>query len=151
MMRWAKKGKVFTVSGEYGWMNSHAQIPTVLVLKDKLRVYFSTRTIPTESKTTFLDLDIKNPGKVLYVHDQPILNNGKPGTFDEDGIMPAGVIKKGNKVYLYYSGWSKRCEVPYCNLTGLAVSIDDGCTFKRLGDGPVLSTNIYEPYSATSP
>jgi len=150
-MKWIKKGKIFSVDGNCGWMNSHAQIPTVLVLEDRLRVFFSTRTIPTESKTTFLDLDIKDPSKVLYVHDKPLLDNGKLGTFDEDGVMPAGVIKKDNKIYLYYSGWSKRCSVPYSNLTGLVISEDNGYTFKRIGDGPILSTNIFEPYSATSP
>ena len=95
-MKWIKKGKIFSVDGNYGWMNSHAQIPTVLVLDDRLRVFFSTRSISTESKTTFLDLDLKNPSKVLYVHDRPILENGKLGTFDEHGVMPAGVIRKGN-------------------------------------------------------
>lgn len=150
-MKWIKKGKIFSVDGNYGWMNSHAQIPTVLVLDDRLRVFFSTRSIPTESKTTFLDLDLNDPSKVLYVHDRKILENGKLGTFDEHGVMPAGVIRKGNKVYLYYSGWSERCSVPYSNLTGLAISDDDGYTFKKIGDGPILSTNILEPYSATSP
>lgn len=150
-MKWIKQGKIFSVKNNFDWMNSHAQIPTVLVLKDRLRVYFSTRTIPTESKTTFLDLDIKDPKNILYIHDKPILANGKDGTFDEHGVMPAGVVKKENNVYLYYSGWSQRHSVPYSNLTGLAISHDNGITFEKIGDGPVLSTNIYEPYSATSP
>ncbi|WP_150468058.1 hypothetical protein [Francisella sp. SYW-9] len=150
-MNWVKQGKIFSVDDNFGWMKTHAQIPSVLVLKDRLRVYFSTRYIPTESKTTFLDLDIKNPKKILYIHDKPILENGKAGTFDEHGVMPSGVIRKDNKIYLYYSGWSKRASVPYTNLTGIAVSYDDGVTFERIGDGPILSTNIYEPYSATCP
>ena len=150
-MKWIKKDKIFSAENNFGWMNSHAQIPTVLVLKDRLRVYFSTRTIPTESKTTFLDLDIKDPSNILYIHDKPILENGKVGTFDEHGVMPSGVIQNDNKTYLYYSGWSKRINVPYSNLTGLAISDDHGKTFKKVGDGPILSTNIYEPYSATSP
>lgn len=150
-MKWIKKGQIFLVDGNSGWMNSHAQIPTVIVLEDRLRVYFSTREKKTESKTTYLDLDIKDPKKILYVHDKPILTNGKPGTFDEHGVMPAGAVKYGKKVYLYYSGWSQRCTVPYSNLTGLALSEDNGETFRKVSDGPILSTNIYEPYSATSP
>lgn len=150
-MRWIKKEKIFSVNNNFGWMNTHAQIPTILVLEDRLRVYFSTRTIPNESKTTFLDLDIKDLNKILYIHNIPILENGKAGTFDEDGIMPASVIKKDDKILLYYSGWSKRCNVPYSNLTGLAVSYDGGITFERVGDGPILTTTLKEPYSATSP
>jgi len=149
-VKWSKIGKIFSVDKNFGWMNTHAQIPTVLNLTDKLRVYFATRTSKTESKTTFLDLDIKDPKKILYIHDKPILNNGKPGTFDEHGIMPAGVVRHKDKIYLYYSGWSRKTSVPYNNLTGLAIS-DDGWSFKKISDGPILSSNIYEPYSATSP
>ncbi|MCU7835986.1 MAG: hypothetical protein KZQ83_12145 [gamma proteobacterium symbiont of Taylorina sp.] len=151
MLQWIKKGLIFQVNHNYGWMNTHAQIPTVLTLENKLRVYFSTRTTPTESKTTFIDLDIRDPKKILYIHDKPILNNGKPGTFDEHGIMPSGVIKKEESIYLYYSGWSQRCNFPYSNLTGLAISSDQGKTFIKIGDEPILSLNIKEPYSATSP
>jgi len=150
-VNWLKQGKIFNVSGDFGWMNSHAQIPTVLVLEDRFRVFFSTRKEQGQSLTTFLDLDISNPSKILYVHDKPILDLGLPGTFDEHGIMPSDVLKVDDRVYLYYSGWSKRCSVPYSNLTGLAVSEDNGMTFNRMFDGPILSTNSNEPYSATSP
>ena len=150
-MKWTKLGKIFSVDKNFGWMNTHAQIPTVLNLKDKLRVFFATRTSKIESKTTFLDLDIKDPKKILYIHDKPILENGKPGTFDEHGIMPAGVVKHRDQIYLYFSGWSRKNSVPYSNLTGLAISDDNGWSFKKIGDGPILSSNIYEPYSTTSP
>lgn len=150
-MKWTKKGKIFSVDSNFGWMKSHSQIPTILLLEDRMRVYFSTREVKSESITTFLDLDIKNPKKILNINDKPILYNGEAGTFDEHGIMPAGVLKYKNKVYLYYSGWSQRCSVPYSNLTGLAISEDGGKSFKKISKGPILSTNIHEPYSATSP
>ena len=70
---------------------------------------------------------------------------------DEHGIMPAGVLRYENKVYLYYSGWSQRCSVPYTNLTGLAISEDNGKTFNKISKGPILGINMHEPYSATSP
>jgi hypothetical protein len=150
-MKWLKKGKIFSVDGNFGWMNSHAQIPTVLLLEDRLRVYFSSRKVQSESKTTFLDLDIKNPKNILYIHNIPILDNGKAGSFDEHGIMPAAVILHDKKVFLYYSGWSQKSSVPYSNLTGLAISEDSGISFKKISEGPVLGLSIYEPYSATSP
>lgn len=151
MIKWIKKGLIFNVENNIGWMNTHAQVPTVLVLKDRFRVYFSTRSIQTESKITFVDLDIDNPKKILYLHNEPILQSGVAGAFDEHGVMPASVLEFNGRIYLYYSGWSRRYEVPYSNLTGIAVSTDGGVTFKRLGDGPILSLNLNEPYSATSP
>jgi len=148
---WEKGGLILKVSGEYGWMNTHAQVPTPILLGEKIRIYFSTRTIQTESKTTFVDVDAKNPKKILYLHDRAIIANGSAGTFDEHGVMPSAIKKdKNNNFLLYYSGWSRRNSVPYSNLTGLAIS-KDGINFKKMFDGPILSTNRYEPYSATSP
>jgi hypothetical protein len=150
-MRWRKVDQIFAPSDNFGWMKSHAQIPTVLNLGSKLRIYFSTRTVSTESKTTFLDVDAKNPSKIIYLHDRPILSNGSPGTFDEHGVMPSSVLTdRRGKIRLYYSGWSRRTTVPYSNFAGLALS-DDGIHFERMGDGPILSMNLHEPYSATSP
>jgi predicted GH43/DUF377 family glycosyl hydrolase len=149
-MKWNKKGLIFTVNQNFGWMNSHAQIPTALVYEDKIRIYFSTRPKHGLSLTTFLDLDVKKPENILYIHDKPILDIGHPGTFDEHGIMPSYVFKEKEKIYLFYSGWSRRCITPYMNLTGLAIS-DDGINFEKISEGPILTINRYEPFSATSP
>ena len=39
-MKWIKKGKIFSVKNNFGWMNTHSQIPTILLLDDRMRVYF---------------------------------------------------------------------------------------------------------------
>ena len=150
MMKWRKKGLIFNVSGENQWMNSHAQIPTVLVKEKVLRIYFATRPEPGLSMTTFIDVDINDPGRVLYIHDRPILELGKPGMFDEQGVMPAYVCENQDQVWLYYGGWSRRTIVPYSNWTGLAVSNDGGVTFQRAFSGPILDRTPFEVYSATA-
>jgi len=130
-------------------MNSHAQIPTVLDLGDRLRVYFSTRPEPNLSVTAFLDVDAADPGKVLYLHDKPVLEAGPAGAFDEHGAMPQFVCRNGDEIWLYYSGWSRRVEVPYSNWTGLAISEDGGMTFRRAFPGPVVDRTREEIHSAT--
>jgi predicted GH43/DUF377 family glycosyl hydrolase len=149
-MKWHKKGLIFNVSGEHGWMNSHAQIPTVLVMDDILRIYFATRSKPGLSMTTFVDVDAHDPGRILYLHDKPILDLGKPGMFDEQGVMPSYVCEHEGKVWLYYGGWSRRTIVPYSNWTGLAFSDDGGVTFQRAFSGPILDRTPFEVYSATA-
>ena len=150
-MRWVKKGHIFTPSHEFGWMNSHAQVPTVLNLGEKLVVYFSTRTIKSESKIACLELDAKIPKNILNIFSQPVIKQGQPGCFDEHGTMPSCIFEKNNgEKLLYYSGWSRRTSVPYSNLAGVCFS-QDGYKFHRKFDGPVLSTNPMEPFSATSP
>jgi predicted GH43/DUF377 family glycosyl hydrolase len=150
-MKWQKQGLIFSPNGAAGWMKSHAQVPTPLVGEGFIRVYFSSRPESNLSLTTFVDLDIDNPGKILRLHPAPILELGKPGTFDEHGIMPSCAVRNGSKVYLYYSGWSRGASVPYTNSTGLAVSDDGGQTFKKISDGPILAKSAHDPYSATSP
>ena len=150
-MKWQKQGLIFSPHGEGGWMKSHAQVPTALVSEGFIRVYFASRPEPRLSLTTFVDLDIENPRRILRLNLSPILELGKPGTFDEHGIMPSCAVRNGSKVFLYYSGWSRSASVPYTNSTGVAISDDGGGTFKKISDGPILAKSIHDPYSATSP
>lgn len=149
-MKWQKKGLIFSPDGK-SWMKTHAQVPTPLLCDGFIRVYFSSRPERKLSLTTFVDLDINDPAKIIYVNPDPILELGKPGTFDEHGIMPSCAVRDGNKVYLYYSGWTRAVSVPYTNSTGLAVSENGGKTFKKVSEGPILAKNIHDLYSATSP
>lgn len=149
-IKWNKKGKLFEVTGNFGWMNTHAQIPTVLVLEDRLRVYFSTRPRKDLGLTGFVDLDKKDPRRILYICKEPVLELGKPGMFDNHGIFPTHVRRMEGRVYLYYVGWYRGSSIPYHNAVGLAVSEDDGLSFKKLFDGPILDRTPKEPYSTGS-
>lgn len=152
IVHWIKQGIVFEPTGQFGWINSHAQVPTVLVLADRLRVYFAARPKRELSLPTFVDLDRDDPRRVIALHSEPILDVGRPGTFDADGVMPACVVRDGDRVLMYYTGWCRLGgKVPYNNATGLAVSLDGGVTFTRAFDGPILDRTADEPWSATSP
>ncbi len=148
---WKKRGFIYGVSKEAKWMQSHAQVPTALLMEDRIRVYITVRPEQTTSLVTYVDLDIQNPQNILYVHTTPILPLGKPGTFDEFGIMPAAVERVRDEVWLYTTGWQRGQTVPYLNAIGLAVSKDGGATFERPFDGPVMSLTPHEPYSSMSP
>src|SRR5262245_13898229 len=150
-MKWQKQGLIFSPNNEGGWMKTHAQVPTPLVCEGFIRVYFSSRPEPNLSLTTFVDLDLADLKKILRLNSTPILELGKPGTFDEHGIMPSYAVRNGSKVFLYYSGWSRAASVPYTNSTGLAISDNGGETFEKVSKGPILSKSLYDSYSATSP
>lgn len=150
-MTWNDRRFIYGPSGEGGWMNSHAQVPTVLVKEDRLRVYLAVRESQQLSMITFVDLDRRDPTRVLYVHDQPILPLGKQGAFDEFGVMPSCVLEHGGMVYLYTTGWSRGTTVPYVNSIGLAVSADGGVTFERPFEGPLLGRSPFDPYSGNCP
>jgi predicted GH43/DUF377 family glycosyl hydrolase len=153
---WKKQGKIFAPDGRYEWMQSHSQNPSVLILEDRLRVYFTCRPKRDASGnvsavTTFVDLDKEKPSEVVYVHDSPILPYGNIGTFDQFGVMPGAVVKVGGEVWLYYVGWMRCQGAPYNHAIGLAVSKDDGMTFSRMGKGPLFGRTLKEPFLQNSP
>jgi hypothetical protein len=151
-MRWIKHGLIFPIAGRAAWMASHAQVPTILLLGDRLRVYFATRPRPDLSLPAFVDLARDDPARILGVGERTVLDVGRPGTFDCDGVMPSSVIRDGERILFYYSGWCKLGgAVPYNNATGVAQSIDGGITCERLFDGPILDRTADEAWSATSP
>src|SRR5437899_12083370 len=145
MFVWKKLGKVFTPQEVEGrsWLKELAQAPATLVFDDCVRVYFSCRP-PADangqyvSYSAYVDLDRKDLSKVVRVSEEPILGLGGLGEFDEFGTHPVSVIRAGDEVRAYYAGWT-RCEsVPFNVAIGCAVSRDQGRTFTRLGNGPVL-------------
>jgi hypothetical protein len=150
---WKKKGLLFHVDNYNEKFVSHACVPTSLILNDDvIRVYYAPRNSSGKSIPTFFDIDAKNPKKIIYVHNNPILSEGELGTFDDDGIMPCSVVRLSeNCIYLYYVGWNASVSVPYRNAIGLAISNDNGTTFQRLFAGAILDRNKEEPYFTASP
>jgi len=147
MHAWEKKGLIYCPDGRYDWNRSHAQVPVVHKVNDKvLRVYYSSRNVNNQSNTSYIDVAADNPSIVLYEHDKPILQHGSIGTFDDCGIMPACVTTHNDVVYLYYIGWTTKGTVPYQNSIGLALSYDEGKTFSKYSEGPVLGQSVMEPF-----
>ncbi len=56
------------------------------------------------------------------------------------------VLRHGDAVYGYTCGWSRRVSVSVDTAIGLAISRDEGLTFQRIGDGPVLAASLHEPF-----
>lgn len=158
MFHWKKIGKVFTPQevSDRPWLKEFAQAPATLVFKDSVRVYFSCRP-PADtngqyvSYSAWVDLDRANLFNILAVAENPILSLGGLGEFDEFGTYPVSMTREGGEIWAYYAGWT-RCEsVPFNVAIGVAISRDDGKTFKKLGTGPVLSYSPDEPFVLSGP
>lgn len=147
MNQWLKKGLIYIPNKKYDWNQTHAQVPVVDKLNDEIwRIYYATRNQQSQSSISYIEVEANNPSHVLYEHNESILPFGKLGTFDESGVMPTCIVNYKGIKYLYYIGWMLRTAVPYHNSIGLAVSSDDGKTFKKMFDGPILTTTHREPY-----
>lgn len=153
-MKWEKKGMIFEPKQRYDWMFSHSQIPFPVDFGNFVRVYFATREAyrngMCRSYGGFVDLDKYDLTKIIKVSEKPILSLGGIGEFDEFGVMPASVIKIKDKFYMYYCGWTRAVSTPHKEEIGIAVS-EDGESFERIGRGPVIGDNLYEPYLHSYP
>jgi hypothetical protein len=145
-MKWEKKGLIYRINKSIPWSQSHTQVPVVDSFTDKFRIYFGTRDVNNKSRIGYIDVEKNNPKKIIYVCKKPVLDIGKPGGFDDCGVIPSWIIKKNNKKYLYYVGITQRKTVPYEKQIGLAISEDNGENYFRFSDGPIFSSNYHEPF-----
>ena len=151
MMKWKKHGKIFDPT-QYTLPNNcvqFAQSPQALVFDDFVRIYFSTRALDKIngkylSHIAFVDMR-KNLRDVIRVSDKTVIPLGGLGCFDEHGIFPMSVLRHDDAVYGYTCGWNRRVSVSVDTAIGLAISRDDGLTFHRIGDGPVMAASVHEP------
>ena len=137
-MKFIKKGKVLSWDKPNKWWQSHTMAPTAVYLNGKIRVYLGAWDGNGISRITYIDLDAKNPGKVLYINDnKPIVDIGRDGMFDDNGVFPAHAVVIDGEIFLYYTGFQKGFKIPHYNFGGLAKS-KDGNTFERVSEAPVL-------------
>lgn len=151
MMRWKKLGKIFNPL-HHKLPNDcveFAQSPQTLLYDDFVRIYFSTRAIDKEngkylSHVAFVDMS-KDFCDIIRVSDKTVIPLGKLGCFDEHGIFPINVLRHDKHIYGYTCGWNRRVSVSVDTAIGLVISHDNGETFERVGDGPVLAASLHEP------
>lgn len=151
-LRWRRLGRLLdpSTAGLPGGCREFAQSPQALVLDDRVRIYFSSRTRDLGngkyvSHVCFVDMS-PDLGTVFGVNREPVIARGRLGCFDEHGIFPFSVLRHEGRVCAYTTGWSRRVSVSVDTAIGLAVSDDDGRSFRRHGDGPVMGASLHEPF-----
>jgi len=144
--RWEKKGLILKASNGPKWMVSHLMVPTVEQIKgDLCRIYFCGRDPQNRSLIGYAEVDMKDPSKVVRFSKKPVLGLGPLGQFDDNGVTPSWIVNDKGKKYLYYIGWNKGLTVRMHLAAGLAVSEDDGLSFKRVVNVPILDRIHTEP------
>lgn len=138
-MKWEKLGLVYCPTGERGWDRNSALTPTPILLDEAtIRVYAGFRDDEGVSRIGFVDVDANDPLRVLRVSARPALDIGRPGCFDDNGIILGDVIARDGKLWMYYVGFQLVAKVKFLAFTGLAVSSDGGDTFERVSPTPVI-------------
>ena len=150
------KGFIFKVNADSSWMYSHSQVPSLVELDKCYRIYFATRNMKDDyglvlSRGAYIDVDKKNMQRILSVSKSPVLDVGEPGAFDAHGSQPACFLEIDNSSYMYYTGWSRRVDVPYATSIGIAKSLDAGNYYEKIHLGPIMSITPDEPYLCNGP
>lgn len=155
MLKWEKKGKIFDPK-LINETNTHSQVPFGIQCDDVLRVYFTSRPPKNEDGTYvshiyYVDFDGNNLSKIVDLKTEPILSLGEIGTFDEFGSMPCSVINHNNEIWMYYVGWTRMESVPYNCANGLAISKDNGRSFTKYSQGPIMGQSPENPFIVGCP
>ena len=150
-MNWKKKKLIFCPDNHPDFKYKYAQAPFAdFVDQNKLRIYFSSRDKKNRSLPFYIETEAENPENILYIHHEPILKLGNLGSFDDSGVMPSCIVNYNNKKYLYYVGWNVGTTARYRLAHGLAISNDNGQTFKKYSEGPILDRSTTDPYSVSN-
>jgi ribosomal protein S18 acetylase RimI-like enzyme len=152
-MKWIKHGLIFNPPDHKlinGQATEFAQSPQVIILNDRVRIYFSTRVRDNNgqkfySHVAFADFDLSLQ-KITGISTKQVIPLGNRGCFDEHGIFPFSPYQDDNKLIAYTCGWSRRSSVSVETATGYAESFDNGETFKKLGSGQIFGASLHQPF-----
>lgn len=150
-MKWRKMGRIYVPDGRLAWAKKYAFPPTPYFINDEvIRMYVAFCDENMIGRIGYVDILADNPAEVLRVSEQPVLDIGRPGAFDENGILPTCIVEVDDKLYLYYVGYQLGLKVRYYQFEGLAISSDGGTSFMRTQRVPVTDRSDAELLNRTS-
>ena len=133
-------------------MYSHAMIPIAERIDGELyKVYFSTRDKNNRGHGAYLEIDMRNPTKVLRVHKKSVLAPGALGCFDDSGALPNSIVRVGSRKLLYYTGINLGVTVTIRNAIGVAEWNEQSNSFERCFEGPIIDRTRHLPHFVATP
>lgn len=153
IVKWEKLGLIFNPDIISSKGLSAALMPIAEVLdesKGLVRVYYSPRDKESRSEVHFFDFSLDNSLDIKRLSDQALIKHGAIGTFDDNGITLGSILNVKTNRYLFYTGWNLTVTVPMNNSIGIAKMNKYG-NYERLGNGPIMTRTLNEPYSCASP
>lgn len=150
-MSWRKLGMIYKPSGDHPWARTNAIFPTAdLRSPDRLRIYITCLDAEQFGRGGYVDVDPADPRRILEVGEDPILDLGEIGDFDDSGANPFAIVNFKGRRLMYYQGWQRVVRAPLQAFTGLAFEQPDG-RFLKWGRAPVLERTSEEPHVRGAP
>jgi hypothetical protein len=150
-MNWKKKGLIYCPNGQ-GFFKTHATRPIAYRLDDEnLRLFFSSRDADDRMLPTFIDVQAAHPSRIVRMCDRPLIDVGRPGTFDDSGVTVGCVVDFDDCVMIYYTGWKRRRVVSFELSIGMLCWDRQTDTFSRRFEGPIISQDTNHPFQVAGP
>lgn len=139
-MEWKKLGHIFKhTTTTCSWKDNSALTPTPILFNETtIRVYAGFRDGLGVSRIGYVDVDARDPSKIKKVSENPVLDIGRLGCFDDNGVILGDVVRYHDCLRMYYVGFQMVKKVKFLAFTGLAESRDNGEHFARVSDAPIL-------------
>lgn len=133
-MKWEKKGFICSKDTfDLPWFKKNTMVPVPWLLDDTtIRIYITMCDEANIGRIGYVDVDAENPSQIKGFSRQPLIDIGVDGAFDDNGVVTASLLRDGDKLYMFYSGYQLCVKVPYLIFTGMAVSTDNGHSFTKL-------------------
>lgn len=134
-----KKGLIYCPHGEHEWEVDTFMTPHAMLAGDsRIRILGGVRDADGISRIKYIDVDENDPSSILEIGEKPALDIGNEGCFDDNGVILGDVLPVNEQLYLYYVGFQHVQKVKFHAFSGLAISSDNGKSFKRYSEVPVL-------------
>lgn len=139
-MKFKKLGRILRPDHQNDWWKTHAMAPTAILLdKHTIRIYMGCWDEEGISRIGHVDVDSSNPLSIKSISQEPDLDIGEDGCFDENGVFPGHVNVDNGKIYLHYTGFQLGHKIRHYNFGGLAISENrNPSNFKRYSKAPIL-------------
>ncbi len=138
-MKCKRMGKVYRREPTEGWWHTHTMAPSAVSTGDgRIRVFLGCWDSTGISRIGYVDVLEDNPLRVVEVADEPVLDIGRDGTFDENGVFPGHANRIGKTTYLFYTGFQLGHKIRHYNFGGLAIAKNGDRQFQRMSQAPIL-------------
>ena len=138
-MLWEKLGPIWSAKNHLDWGSMGTLTPTPLNLKNGIiRVFCGIRDHQGIGRIGYFDIEEANPLKVVGFSSKPVLDIGIPGAFDDNGMLLGDFIEVDGQLRMYYVGFQLGTKAKFLAYGGMAVSNDNGKSFKRFSQSPII-------------
>lgn len=135
LRNWKKyrKNPIFKV-GSLWWEKSHVSRCCVFKEKDKYYLYYAGN----DGRSERIGLATgKNITSLKRYSEEPILNHGNSGEWDEKSVSDPRVIKSNKSYYMFYTGVSRN------GIERIGVAISDNLySWKKYSGNPILDVSL---------